>query len=123
MQDTRIDNFTAADRLIAAHDGDVALLYIYRKRTGCCDLEQAGAHLPVELIYFERFSTKNEAMRREAEIKRLTRSQKLELLQRQAPSGIRPEHGSGSPVLNNESRKCDQGRSDSADADQEPVRI
>ena len=45
MQDTRIDNFTAADRLIAAHDGDVALLYIYRKRTGCCDLEQAARDL------------------------------------------------------------------------------
>ena len=45
MQDTRIDNFTAADRLIAAHDGDVALLYIYRKRTGCRDLEQAARDL------------------------------------------------------------------------------
>ena len=43
------------------------------------------AHLPVELVYSERFSTKEEAMRREAEIKRLTRARKLALLQRQAP--------------------------------------
>lgn len=34
-----------ADRLIAAHDGDVALLYIYRLRTGCTDLEQAAREL------------------------------------------------------------------------------
>ena len=35
----------AADKLIAAHDGDVALLYIYYTRTGCTDPEQA-AHDP-----------------------------------------------------------------------------
>lgn len=34
-----------ADRLIAAHDGDVALLYIYRLRTGCTDLEQTSREL------------------------------------------------------------------------------
>ena len=45
MQDTRIDNSTAADRLIAAHDGDVALLYIYRQHTGCPDLERAARDL------------------------------------------------------------------------------
>ena len=45
MQDTRIDNCTAADRLITAHDGDVALLYIYIHRTGCRDLEQAARDL------------------------------------------------------------------------------
>ena len=35
----------AADRLIAAHDGDVALLYIYRLRTGCTGHEQAARDL------------------------------------------------------------------------------
>ncbi len=35
--------------------------------------------LPVELIYFEEFGTKQEAMRREAAIKRMTHAQKLEL--------------------------------------------
>lgn len=34
---------------------------------------------PVELVYFEAFETKQEAMRREAAIKRLTRAEKLKL--------------------------------------------
>lgn len=34
-----------ADRLIAAHDGDVALLYIYRLRTGCADSERTARDL------------------------------------------------------------------------------
>lgn len=33
------------DRLIAAHDGDVALLYLYRARTGCTDAERAARDL------------------------------------------------------------------------------
>ncbi len=45
MQDTIFDNFTAADRLIAAHDGDVALLYIYCRRSGSRDLEKAAGAL------------------------------------------------------------------------------
>lgn len=36
---------TMADRLIAAHDGDVALLYIFRARTGCMDAESAARAL------------------------------------------------------------------------------
>lgn len=39
------------------------------------------ARLPVELVYFEIFATKEEAMRREYAIKQLTRSQKLKLLE------------------------------------------
>ena len=41
------DNFilSAADRLIAAHDGDVALLYIYIQRRGGCDMERAANEL------------------------------------------------------------------------------
>ena len=34
---------------------------------------------PVELVYYEKFLTKQEAMSREARIKQLSRSQKLEL--------------------------------------------
>ncbi|MGC8000446.1 hypothetical protein, partial [Salmonella enterica] len=45
MQEAHIDNSTAADRLIAAHDGDVALLYIFVRRTGCRDLEKAAGAL------------------------------------------------------------------------------
>lgn len=35
---------------------------------------------PVELVYLERFGTRQEAMRREAYIKRLSRKDKLELI-------------------------------------------
>ena len=35
----------AADRLIAAHDGDLALLYLYRQRTGRDDTESAARDL------------------------------------------------------------------------------
>lgn len=48
MQDNRTDNSiaqAAADKLIAAHDGDVALLYIYLRRSGCRDLERAARDL------------------------------------------------------------------------------
>ncbi|HWQ57458.1 MAG TPA: GIY-YIG nuclease family protein [Clostridia bacterium] len=37
------------------------------------------ARLPVSLVYSEVFDTKSEAMRRENELKRLTRAQKLAL--------------------------------------------
>ena len=39
-------------------------------------------HLPVELVYYEQFETKQEAMRREWEIKQLTREEKLKLIQK-----------------------------------------
>jgi len=38
------------------------------------------ARLPVELIYYEKFETKEEAMRREYAIKKMTRKQKEELI-------------------------------------------
>ena len=40
------------------------------------------AHAPVELVYYESFDTKNEAMSREWHIKQLTRKQKLALIGR-----------------------------------------
>ena len=40
---------------------------------------------PVELIYAERFDTKQEAMRREWEIKQLSREEKLRLAGKQPP--------------------------------------
>jgi putative endonuclease len=39
------------------------------------------SHLPVTLCYSETFETKEAAMRREAEIKHLTREQKLALIE------------------------------------------
>ncbi|MDD3404245.1 MAG: GIY-YIG nuclease family protein [Hespellia sp.] len=38
------------------------------------------SRLPVELVYYESFETKEEAMRREYYVKRLTRGQKLKLI-------------------------------------------
>jgi DnaD/phage-associated family protein len=48
MQATKDDKFISAaeaDRLIAAHDGDVALLYLYIRRTGSTDTEGAARAL------------------------------------------------------------------------------
>lgn len=39
------------------------------------------ARLPVELVYFEEYETKAEAMKRECAIKKLSRSKKLELIE------------------------------------------
>ncbi len=38
------------------------------------------ARLPVQLVYYEKFETKREAMKREYEIKQLSRSEKLKLI-------------------------------------------
>ena len=38
------------------------------------------SHRPVELSYYETFQETTEAMRRETEIKKMTRAQKLELI-------------------------------------------
>lgn len=37
---------------------------------------------PVEVVYTEEFATKSEALKRECEIKRLTRAEKLRLFQK-----------------------------------------
>ena len=42
---------------------------------------------PVELVYFETFATKQEAMRREVQIKRLTRQEKLALIEAREKAG------------------------------------
>ena len=56
-----------------------------KKRVKC---HQAGkgakytkARLPVELVYYEVFPTKEEAMRREWDIKQLSRKAKLDLIE------------------------------------------
>ena len=40
------------------------------------------SRLPVELVHFEEFETKSEAMRREYEFKQLSREQKLKLIEK-----------------------------------------
>ena len=49
------------------------------------------AHRPVTLAYYEIFDSKEAAMRREREIKLLSRQQKLELIQSRTPSVSAPE--------------------------------
>lgn len=44
------------------------------------------ARRPVVLAYYEEFETKEEAMKREAAIKQLTRKKKLNLILQQRPS-------------------------------------
>lgn len=55
------------DRRLAAHNAGAGAKYTRSRR-------------PVELVYFETFPTKQEAMGREARIKRLTRVEKLALI-------------------------------------------
>ena len=58
---------------------------VYQKRMKAHNEGKNGAKYtrtkrPVTLVYYEGFSTKEEAMRREYEIKQFTRNKKLELL-------------------------------------------
>ena len=55
------------DRRLAAHNGGAGAKYTRSRR-------------PVELVYYETYPTKQEAMGREARIKRLTRVEKLALI-------------------------------------------
>ena len=56
-----------AERRLAAHNAGTASKYT---RTRC----------PVEMVYAERAADRSEASRREAQIKRLTREQKLKMI-------------------------------------------
>ncbi len=55
------------EKRLAAHNAGTASKYTAPRR-------------PVELIYTERFATKQEAMSREYRIKQLTRQQKIDLI-------------------------------------------
>ena len=63
---------TDLDRRIEAHNSGKGAKYTRSRR-------------PVELIYAERFDTKQEAMRREWENKQLSREEKLRLAGKQPP--------------------------------------
>lgn len=47
------------------------------------------SRVPVELVYYESFLTKQEAMRREWEIKQLSRREKLQLIETDRKNGNR----------------------------------
>ena len=59
------------EKRLAAHNAGTASKYTRTRR-------------PVELVYFEEFETKQEAMSREFHIKRMTRQEKLELIESQS---------------------------------------
>ena len=63
---------TDLDRRMEAHNSGKGAKYTRSRRPG-------------ELIYAERFDTKQEAMRREWEIKQLSREEKLRLAGKQPP--------------------------------------
>ena len=65
------------ERRLAAHNAGTGAKYTKSRR-------------PVELVYHEGYLTKHEAMSREAQIKRMTRKEKLELI-RCAEEGSRLE--------------------------------
>lgn len=52
----------------------------YKCTTAGKGAKYTRARLPVELVYFEEFETKTEALHREIELKKLTRAQKIELI-------------------------------------------
>ena len=49
------------------------------------------ARCPVELVYFEKFETKEQAMKREYAIKQMARKDKLELVRRKEKADDRSE--------------------------------
>ena len=57
------------NKRLAAHNAGTASKYTRVRR-------------PVELVYYEEFDTKQEAMKRECQIKRLKRKEKEELMRR-----------------------------------------
>lgn len=58
---------TDLDRRVAAHNAGTASKYTRSRK-------------PVELVYFEEFDSKSEALRREAAFKKLSHKQKEELI-------------------------------------------
>ncbi len=58
---------TDVEKRVAAHNAGTGAKYTKSRR-------------PVTLVYFEALDSKSEAMKREAAIKKLTRSEKLELI-------------------------------------------
>lgn len=63
---------TDPDRRTAAHNAGTGAKYTRSRR-------------PVELVYFEAFETKGEALSREAAFKRMRREEKLELVCKALP--------------------------------------
>ena len=65
-----------------------------QRRLRCHNAGRGGKYtrsrLPVELVYYEGFETKAEAMSREWHIKRMTREEKLEIISAFSPDAEIP---------------------------------
>lgn len=103
MDQANRENFTAAqaaDRLIAAHDGDVALLYIFLRRHEGADLEQAAEALCRTMGEMRSASEKLQRMGllpgaeapARAAVSPQTPAAQAPLLQRQPPERRLPEY-------------------------------
>lgn len=53
-----------------------------------CGAKYTKPRRPVELVYYEQYETKQEAMKREAAIKKMTRIQKLKMMEHDKPKNI-----------------------------------
>lgn len=51
-----------------------------KKHNSCTGAKYTRGRTPVKLVYFEEFETKSEAMKRELQIKKLTREKKIEMI-------------------------------------------
>ena len=66
------------EQRVAAHNTGIGAKYTKARR-------------PVELVYFEEFETKEQAMKREYAIKQMARKDKLELVRRKEKADDRSE--------------------------------
>ena len=66
------------EQRVAAHNTATGAKFTYARR-------------PVELVYFEEFETKEQAMKREYAIKQMARKDKLELVRRKEKADDRSE--------------------------------
>ncbi|MCR4653901.1 MAG: GIY-YIG nuclease family protein [Eubacterium sp.] len=97
MQNTSTDSFqatmtdTAFTYMLRCCDGSLytgwtndlaGRLKAHKSGKGC---KYTRSHLPVNLVYYEKYESRREAMSREAQIKRLSKKEKEELLMHVPP--------------------------------------
>ena len=72
-----------------------------------CGAKYTKARRPVVLVYFEEFQSKEEAMRRDAAIKKLTRREKMRLVEGQAEH-IEQNGAEIEPFLETKKTACEE---------------
>lgn len=70
----------ADDTLYTGYTDDIEKrVFVHNSGKGA---KYTRARLPVSLLYFEEFQSKSDALKREAQIKKLSRTKKLELIEK-----------------------------------------